>query len=314
MATRVDFNLLPALDALLREGSVSRAAERAHLTVPAMSRALGRLRAALGDELLVRAGRSMALTPTAEALRGRVRAAAAEASAVLAPPPVVPLEFVDRTFVVRCGDAVAALLVAPLVAAAKREAPGVRLRFVHEGDEDAASLREGRVDLDIGVLGFAEPELRRRQLARDRFVGVVRPGHPLLAGRATAKRFAAQWHVAVSRRGRALGPIDEALRMQGLARTVAATVPDFLAALHAVRHSDLVSAVPGRLARAVASDLGVAAFVLPVDVPEIAVAMAWHPRFDAEPAHRWLRGEVRAWVARGAATGGRGSALSGTST
>src|SRR5207249_3051803 len=102
------------------------------------------------------------------------------------------------------------------------------------GDEDAAPLRDGRLDLDVGVIDLDAPELRTRLLIRDRYAGLARRGHPITRGRVTARRFAALAHVAVSRRGRASGPIDAALRGLGLARVVAATVPDFLSALHAV--------------------------------------------------------------------------------
>ncbi len=296
MTANLDLNLLHALDALLQESSVTRAAERARLTTPAMSRALGRLRDALSDELLVRAGRGMVLTPAAVAMRERVHAATADARAALSPSAATPLDVIERTLVVRCNDAVAALLVAPLAAAAEREAPRVRLCFIQEGFEDAASLRDGRVDLDIGVIDFLEPELRTKKLTTDRFVGVVRKGHPLLAKRMTMQRFAAERHVAVSRRGRPLGPIDEGLRKRGLTRPVVSVVPDFLAALHAVARSDLVTAMPELVATAAMRDVGITSFALPVPTPEIAVAMAWHPRLDADPAHRWLRQNVDARV------------------
>lgn len=293
MTTSVDLNLLLALDALLQEGSVSRAAERAHLTVPAMSRALGRLRAAVGDELLVRAGRHMVLTPVAAAMRERVHAATAEARVLLQPTQALPLALTERTLVIRCNEAVAALLAAPLEVERARDAPRVRLRFVHEGEEDATSLRDGRVDLDIGVIDFAEPELMTRQLARDRFVGVVRKGHALLRDRVSAKRLADERHIAVSRRGRATGPIDEALRALGLSRAVVSVVPDFLGAFHAVARSELVSAAPRLLVEAFAAELPIAPFALPLPLPEVAISMAWHPRMDADPAHQWLRRRVQ---------------------
>ena len=296
VTANLDLNLLHALDALLQDGSVTKAAERAKLTTPAMSRALGRLRAVLSDELLVRAGRGMVLTPAAIGMREQVHAATAGARAALSRNAAMPLELIDRTLTVRCNDAVAALLVAPLAHAAEREAPRVRARFVQEGFEDAASLRDGRVDLDIGVIDFLEPELRTKNLLTDRFVGVVRKSHPLLTKRVTAQRFAAQRHVAVSRRGRALGPIDEALQERGVAREVVAVVPDFLAALHAVARSNLVTAMPELLAIAATREIAIASFALPVPTPAVAVAMAWHPRFDDEPAHRWLRKNVESLI------------------
>ena len=294
----IDLNLLHALDALLQEESVTNAATRAHLTTPAMSRALGRLRIALGDPLLVRAGRGMVLTPFASSLRGRAHAAALEANAVLGPAEWTPLGKLERTLVVRCNDAVAAVLVVPLHAAAREEAPGLRIRFVAEGAEDVAPLRDGRVDLDIGVIDFEEPELRRRLLLRDIYVGVVRRGHPLARGRVTPRRFAAHAHVSVSRQGRAKGPIDAALAALGLRRVIAAVVADFFAALLAAASSDLVTAVPATLARYAASILPLHFFALPVPTPPIEVAEAWHPRVDTDPPHVWLRRRVHAVLAQ----------------
>jgi DNA-binding transcriptional LysR family regulator len=296
MTTNVDLNLLHALDALLQEASVTKAAQRARLTTPAMSRALGRLRDTLGDELLVRAGRAMVLTPLAMSLRGRVHVATAESKILLAPTPAVRLEQVERTMAVRCNDAVAAVLMSPLVTAAASEAPRLRIRFVPEGEEDAEPLRDGRIDLDIGVIALTEPELRIRRLLHDRFVGVVRTGHALTRGRMSAKCFAEARHVAVSRRGKLAGPIDVELQKRALMRFVAATVPDFLAALHAVAESDLVTAAPSRVVKTVAHHLPLASFALPFAVPGIAISMVWHPRFDAEPAHRWLRRHVQAAI------------------
>jgi DNA-binding transcriptional LysR family regulator len=293
-----DLNLLHALDALLQEGSVTRAAARAHITTPAMSRALGRLRDAIGDPLLVRAGRTMVLTPFALSVRERVRLATLEGNALLGPAASAPVATMDRTLVIRCSDAVAALLVGPLFAASSRAAPGLRVQFVPEGNEDAAALRDGRVDLDIGVAQMPEPELRSRRLVQDRFVCVVRRGHPLSRGRLTPQRFVKFAHLSVSRTGKATGPIDARLAGLGLARRVAAVVPTFFAALFAAASSDLVASVPGILATQAARVLPLHGVALPVDVPSIPIAQTWHPRLEVDPAHRWLRGQVEVIVKR----------------
>jgi len=292
-ATLVDLNLLPALDALLQERSVTRAAERVHITVPAMSRTLGRLRTALGDELLVRAGRQLVLTPVATAMKERVHSAAVDALSVLQPPLAMPLSMTSRSLVIRCNDAVGALLAAPIEQARLRDAPRIQIRFVHEGEEDAASLREGRVDLDIGVVDFSEPEMMTLKLVSDRFVGVVRNRHPILK-RLTQQTFASARHLSISRRGRATGPIDAALRERGLEREVAAVVPDFLVAFHAVANTALVAAAPERLVTAFSDSLPITSFPIPLPLPAITIGMAWHPRVTAEPVHAWLRAQVQA--------------------
>jgi len=290
----MDLNLLSALDALLDEGSVIGAAKRMNLSPPAMSRTLGRIRAALGDEILVRAGRRMVPTPRALELQGRVRSLIGEAQLVLRPEGFTDPAALVRSFTVRASDYVAGVFGASLQSIAAQEAPGITLRFADQGKEDVSALREGRIDLDIGVLGSIGPEIRLQTLLRDRFVGVVRRGHPLLKGRVTARRFAAATHVSASRRGLSRGPIDDALAVQGLSRRVRFVVPGFHAAMLTAAASDIVAAVPLAVA-ATAMRLGlkVRYFDLPVVTSSLTIAQAWHPRFEKDAGHRWLRQAVR---------------------
>jgi len=293
----VDLNLLPALDALLVEGSVTGAARRLGLSASAMSRTLARLRAATGDPLLVRAGRGLVPSPRAVELRDRVHALTREAQAVLRPvADVLDPGALDRAFTLRANEAFIERFAVPLVQAVSVEAPRVRLQFVHKPDKDAAPLRDGRIDLEIGVVGTTAPEVRARLLFRDRYVGVARSGHPLLSARTvTAKRLVAYGHVAASPGGETRGPVDDALAAAGLHRDVRVVVPGFIDALAMARHTGLVAVVPqsclGRASpgrRAAASALE--AFELPLKLPPLMVSAIWHPRLDADPAHRWLRG------------------------
>lgn len=297
--TAVDLNLLVALDALLAERSVTGAARRLGLSASAMSRTLARLRAATGDPLLVQAGRALAPTPYAEELAGRVPALTREALAALRPPVrQLDLATLDRTFTIRAGEGFVELMSAPVAAAVTRAAPRVRLRFVPKPDKDAQALRDGTVDLDIGVLKSAAPELRLHPLFRDHQVGVARAGHPLLdGGPVTAERYAACNHVVSSRRGEFHGPVDDALAELGLARNAALVVPTFPDALRIARASDLVATVPrsclgNALVTDLAAVLGLVGFDLPVRTPGFAISAIWHPRMDADPAHRWLRDTV----------------------
>ncbi|APR82127.1 Transcriptional regulator, LysR family protein [Minicystis rosea] len=298
----MDLNLLVALDALLEEESVLRAAKRMHLSAPAMSRTLARIRASLGDPVLVRAGRDLVPTPRAIALRPRVRALVAEAEALLREEGSPALGSITRRFVIRSSDAVVERIGIDLLQALRASAPGVTVRFAPEGDEDVAALREGRVDLDIGVAGETGPEIRVQTLLTDRFVGIMRRGHPLSSGEVTVKRFVEYPHVGVSRAGKVHGPIDEALRKKRLSRTVAAVVPGIRAALVIVARSDLLGAVAS-LSAASAPELDLVSFPLPVSTPEVVVTQTWHPRFDADPAHRWLREEIRLAFKRAAGDG-----------
>jgi DNA-binding transcriptional LysR family regulator len=290
--SRPDLNLLVTLDVLLSEGSIARAAKRLRLSPSAMSRAVARLRETTGDPLLVKAGRSLVPTPRALELRERVSQIVQDAEAVLRPTKKLNLERLARTFALRTNEGFVENFGATLIARIGAEAPGVRLCFVQKLDKDSTPLRNGTVDLETGVIGkTTSPEVRAQALFRDRFIGVVRPGHPLTEGEITPARYAAGRHVFVSRRGLEKGPIDEALASFGLEREIATVVGGFSAALALARATDLIASVPerhtGKLRAAMFS------FALPFATPQITVSLLWHPRFDADPAHRWLRGCVR---------------------
>jgi DNA-binding transcriptional LysR family regulator len=286
-----DLNLLLTLDVLLAEGSVARAGRRLHLSPSAMSRALARLRACTGDPLLVRAGRGLVPTPRALELRERLPQLVQDAQAVLRPAAAPDLRQVRRTLTLRSSDGFVENFGAALLARVAAEAPGLRLHFMQKPGKDSAALRDGSVDLETGVLGQElGPELRQRALFRDRFVGVVRAGHPLCAGTLTAARYAAGAHVLVSRKGGDTGLMDEALRPLGLQRKVVATVGGFSAALALARGSQLIATVPERHTRSLRE--GLHSFELPFPSVEISVSMLWHPRMDADPVQRWLRQSV----------------------
>ncbi|MBW8901083.1 MAG: LysR family transcriptional regulator [Massilia sp.] len=286
--TMPDLNLLVTLDVLLAEGSVAGAARRLKLSPSAMSRALARLRAATGDPLLVRAGRALVLTPRALELRAQAATLVQDAIGMLRPAEDVDPAAITRVFALRVTDGFVENYGPALLARLERDAPGARLRFVQKVDKDSAPLREGRIDLEIGVIGEETgPEIRTRALFRDRFVGVVRAGHPLAGGGITAARYAACRHVAVSRRGRERGAIDAALAPLGLERPVAVMVGSFATAIALARACDLVANVPERHTARLRD--GMHTFDLPVATPPVTVSMLWHPRMEADPAHRWLR-------------------------
>ncbi len=287
-----DLNLLVTLDVLLAEGSVARAAQRLRLSPSAMSRALARLRATTGDPLLVRAGRGLVPTPRALELRGRVGQLVQDGEAVLRPVEQMNLKNLVRTFTLRTREGFVENFGPALIARVGAEAPGVRLRFVEKPDKDSASLRTGAVDLETGVVGETTgPEVRAQALFRDRLIGVVRNRHPLSKGRITPSRYAAGRHILVSRRGLDRGPIDEALKPLGLTREIVTIVGGFTAALALARGSDLIASIPERQTANLRA--GMHSFRLPIATPELAISLLWHPRLDADPAHRWLRGCVR---------------------
>jgi len=287
-----DLNLLITLDVLLAEGSVAAAAKRLRLSPSAMSRALARLRETTGDPLLVRAGRGLVATPRALELRDQVSRLVQEANAVLRPVQSLNMNQVTRTFTLRTSEEFVENFGPALLARAARDAPGVRLRFIHKADKDSTLLREGSVDLETGVVDpTAGPEVLTQALFRDRLVGVVRSGHPLSRGDVSVERYAAGQHVYVSRRGQDRGQIDDLLESQGLTRQITTIVAGFAAAIALARDTDLIASVPERYTAH--QPEGLHRFALPLTLPTFTVAMLWHPRLDADLAHRWLRGCLR---------------------
>ncbi|MER5792408.1 LysR family transcriptional regulator [Streptomyces sp. NPDC001980] len=296
----LDLNLLVALDVLLEEQSVQGAARRLHLSEPAMSRTLGRIRRALGDPVLVRAGRRMVPTPHALAVRAEVSAVVERARALFAPGRDTDLRTVSRTFTIIGPDAIAGTHAAVLFARAAAEAPGIRIRFLAEAHVDLPYLRQGMADLEVGAIDTTAPEVRVEHLQEDRMVGVVRSGHPLLAGELTPERFATvAGHLNVSRRGKLHGPVDAALAELGLERRVVGTVGTFPASLFVLRDSDLIGLISS-WGVPLATALGLVTFEVPLPLPPVPLGLAWHPRHDADPAHAWLRGCVRELVTEGA--------------
>ncbi|MFD0903217.1 LysR family transcriptional regulator [Actinomadura sediminis] len=309
MQSKLDLNLLVALDALLEEGSVTGAAERLHLSGPAMSRTLGRIRKALGDPVLVRSGRGMVPTPRALAVRAEVHDLVHRAHRVFAGGDDLDPAALTRTFTLQAEDGTISVLAGPLLERVAAEAPGVTLRFLGEGPRDVHLLRRAEIDLEVGVIDGAAPGTRVEPVLEDRFASVVRPGHPLAGRTPTLAEWTSAAHVVNTRRGRLTGPTDERLAEAGLARRTAATVPTVAASLLVVRGSDLVGFAAERLHRPLVEGLGLAWVPIPLALPPLVLSLAWHARYDADPAHAWLRRRVRAAlravVAGPAGTGGR---------
>ena len=289
----VDLNLLTALDALLEENSVAAAADRLHPSPPAMSRTPSRIRRATGDDILVRSGRTMTPTPRALELREETRDLVRRAAAVLAPPRALDLDTLERVFTVRGHDALAAALAPPLTAAIAGRAPGVQIRLLAEPSADVADLARGHTDLEIGATGPSRPEIAAETIGTDHMVAVFRAGHPLADGELTPERLAAAEHVTVSWRGRLHGPVDDALADRGLTRRVVASLPTSSAALDLAARTDLVTTVAEQVCRPVWTRLGLLARPFPFAVPPVPVILAWHRRNDTDPAHTWLRAQVR---------------------
>lgn len=287
-----DLASLAALDALLQEASVSRAARRLGLSTPAVSHALARLRERFDDPLLVRAGRRMVLTPRAEELKPRVRDAVSVASAVFEPRGDFDPARVERGFTVSVTDYVLLVFGGAIDEAISHAAPGLDLQFVPNAVDDAERLRTGTTDLAVGIYGDLPPELKLRPIITDRFVCVVREDHPDVKKRLTLRRFVSLEHIQVAPRGRPGGYVDELLAARGLARRVARAVPYFQVALEMAARSDRVLTVSERIARKLGPQLGLRVLEPPLPLEPFALSLLWHPRLDADPAHRWLRSSL----------------------
>jgi len=286
--TTPDLNLLIILDVLLSEGNVTRAANRLHLSPSATSRALARLRKTIGDPLLVRAGRGLVATPRAIELQAQVSRILQETLAVLRPVTTPDLQTTVKTFTLRTSEGFAENFGPSLIERINIEAPGVKLRFVQKLDKDSTQLRDGTIDFETGVVNSAMgPEVRTQALFRDRFVGVVRTGHFLTQGKMTSQKYANAKHIGIERQGLEMGPIDEAMCALNLERRVTTIVGGFSTAVALARASDLVASVPERHTGNLRA--GMHTFSLPFATPEFTVSLLWHPRFQADPTHRWLR-------------------------
>ncbi|NEB80884.1 LysR family transcriptional regulator [Streptomyces sp. SID14478] len=286
---QLDLNLLTALDALLEEGSVAGAAARLHVTSPAMSRTLGRIRKATGDQILVRTGRTMAPTTRALAMRSHVHALVLQAHELLSARQELDLAALGRVFTVRWHDALTAACGTALITAVHHEAPGVQLRLTTESGTDDAELRRGEVDLESSSSPPTLPDIRHRLIGTDRLIVALRPGHPFAEGPLSLERYAAAEHVTVSRRGNLRDPVDDALTTHGLERRVVAAGPTAAFALQLALETDLLVTLPDAVTRTTRKRLGLISLPPPLTLPDAPLYLLWHQRYDNDRAHAWLR-------------------------
>ena len=300
----LDMNLLRVLDALLREGSTVRAAETLHMSQPAVSAALGRLRHALGDPLFVRRGQGLAPTPHAQGLAAPLAEALERIEALIAPPAFDPARS-DAVFRLAGADFWAEALMPALGDRLSRKAPGVRVQLVDLVPDNYVGTLE-TAGVDVAFLPKAEmpPWAVWRDLFAAPFVMVARRGHERLARAGVAEGgtvpldlFCDLSHVLMSVEGKLTAMTDTALADVGRERRVVMTMPFFSGVVRAVAVSDRVAMIPVQLAEAVAAREGLAIYEAPVPPVAPMIGMAWHRRTDASPGHVWLRGLVEELLA-----------------
>jgi len=286
----VDLNLLVVLHQLLTQRRVSRVAETLGLTQPAVSNALARLRAVLGDELFVRTGGGMVPTPYADQLAGPVAEALGLLQGAMSQPRAFDPASSPRRFVIGMTDIGEIYFLPRLMKELARIAPEVTVSTVRN---TAVNLKDeieaGHVDLAIGLLPQLAAGFLSRRLFRQRYVCTFRAGHLLDKRRISLREFSAAEHLVVMSAGTGHGKVDELMERAGIVRNVRLRVPHFVAVGHLLRGSDLVATLPERLAESVAEPFGLAYVSHPVKLPEISIELFWHARYHRDPASQWLR-------------------------
>lgn len=284
----VDLNLLKAFDALIDERSVTRAAARLALTQPAVSGILNRLRDSFGDPLFVRTQRGIAPTPRALELMGPIKRVLADIEGILTPAAFDPA-VADFTLSLAATDYALRAVVVPFIAALRPLAPGIRVA-VRQIDEAGLLEQMERGELDLALLTpqTAPAGLHSRNLFDERYVCVLREGHPLAGGDGLSlEQFCALDHAMVSLRGGGFsGATDEALARLGRSRRVRVSVPSFVMLLDIVRASDLLALVPRRLLQDAG---GLHQIEPPLEVAGFTKILTWHARTHEDPGQRWVR-------------------------
>jgi DNA-binding transcriptional LysR family regulator len=297
-----DLNLLVALDALLVEGSVTKAAARIGVTQSAASHALSRLRKLTGDELLVRGRDGMVPTIRAEAMRAPLRRALDELTGTLSSPRAFDPQKARVRVFIGTSDYSELVLLPGIMARLVREAPGVELRLLAVGQDPASELATGKLDFVIMPAQATDDSqgVRARQLFSDRLVCIARRGHPLAGNKTMSmSAFAGAAHALVSPWGMEGGYVDDALARHGLQRRISIAVPHFLVAPHIIAASDLLLTVAERVAEVVAEPLGLAVLSPPreLEISGFTNSLLWHERTHEDPARRWIRDVIVAEAA-----------------
>lgn len=283
----LDLNLLKAFDALMDEGSATRAAQRLSLTQPAVSAMLTRLRSYFDDPLFVRVQRGMIPTERAIQLSGPIKQVLADIDRLLQPIHFDPLS-VKMTYTIAATDYALKAVVVPFMAALKKRAPGIRVAVITVNHDNLSrQMEQGEVDLALVTPQTTPEELHSRALYDEQYVCMMRADHPAVAtGCLTLDQFCSLEHILVSNKGSFWGPTDEALAGMKRQRHIGLSVNSFLILAEVLRITDMIAVVPRQLASR-QDDLVI--MDTPLEVAGFTKSMAWHERSHRDPAHRWLR-------------------------
>jgi DNA-binding transcriptional LysR family regulator len=293
---RLDLNLLRVFDAIYQTRSVTIAASNLHLTQPAVSKHLNRLRDALEDPLFVRTSDGMAPTPRAEAIAGPVRKALSDVRNTIERQLGFDASKSERTFRVFMNDLGQMVLLPKLLELISREAPSVNIQTVQvpSARMRGVALESGDVDLAVGYFEEFEGSIRCQVLFEEHYVGMVRANHPAIRETISFEQFLRTPHLVYQPSGGGHGSqetvVDKAFWSAGVERRVAVRVAHTMGISSMVSSTDLLVVVPHRLAQACDGLIDVTILDLPIDIPRFNISQYWHDRFHADPGNRWLRG------------------------
>jgi len=291
----IDLNLLVFLDALLRERNVTKAALAMDISQPAMSNALRRLRKLLGDPVLVRTANGMQPTDRALKLRRPVRNALDQLETAIAPNRAFEADTAERLFTILITDYAASVLLPHVVGAIEREAPNIALNILSAGTDAIEQIERGEADFLVTRLGKLPANFHQHQLWSDRMACLIRKDHPALVetgGELTLDAFLAQKHILITQTGVGLSRIDEVLADHGQSRRISVFTRHYQLPRELVAHSDMIVALPARIARYQARHLGLAVLDPPMELPAFDIGIAWGALDHHDVAHRWLRERI----------------------
>lgn len=285
----IDLNLFVAFDVIYAERNLTRASEVLNITQPAVSNTLARLRAAFGDKLFVRTGNAMVPTPVAQSLVGPVRQALRQLRASIDQLRSFDPATSEKIFNISLGDASATVLMPELAAAIRRLAPRAKINCSQvDRREIASELAAGELDFALDIPEIAKPDLNCIEVLRDRYVCVLRQGHPFAKRAMTLDDYLALEHVMVSSRRRGRGLIDIALARIGRQVDAVMRVAHFQPALHMVMNTDMAVTVPLMLA----ARYEVVRKKVPFEVAPLRTVLYWHRNAEHDPANVWMRQQI----------------------
>lgn len=290
---KFDLNLLVVFDAIYSEGSITRAAEVLHLTQPAVSHALSRLRESVDDELFIRTARGMRPTPYASALIGPVRQALAQLQRGLYQGKTFQPRELATTFRLSVRELFEAFLLPDLIQSSLTQAPNITYNCLRVPREQIFhELASGRVDLAVDVLSNADDNIYQRPLLEDQLVCLLRPQHPALGKTWNLSEMLAWPHAMVSSREHGPGFEDLQLSRHGLQRKIGLRTSHFFSAALVIAQTDLILCAPARFAHLLRERFGLSVKAMPITLPKLELYLYWHQNTHLDPAHRWLRQEL----------------------